>query len=314
MVRRSDRLSVGSSRWSRRDLLRGSLIGGAALAAPSLLSACAKAEDSSGSGSGGRLQQLQSQGTITVGIAGEEPYGFLDGGELTGMDPTVQEKIWGELGIDDVKSVQVGFDSLIPGLNAGNFDVVAAGMFITGERCAEAQFSEPMYCAPEAFLVPEGNPDNLSDFKSAADAGVTVGVFSGAVEGPALEDAGVDHSNVVTVPDQQAGLIQLQQGRIDTISLTSITLNWIVNQGQAPGFEVTEPFTPTDPKTGQKIYGCGGAVFRLDDDDLVQAFNEKLADLIGPPNKLTPLIEKFGFGPETLPPPNLTTEKLCNIG
>ena len=95
MVRRSDRLSVGSSRWSRRDLLRGSLIGGAALAAPSLLSACAKAEDSSSSGSGGRLQQLQSQGTITVGIAGEEPYGFLDGGELTGMDPTVQEKIWG---------------------------------------------------------------------------------------------------------------------------------------------------------------------------------------------------------------------------
>ena len=313
MVRRSDGLSVGSARWSRRDLLRGSLIGGAALAAPSLLSACAKADEGS-SGSGGRLQQLQSQGPITVGIAGEEPYGFLDGGELTGMDPTVQEKIWGELGIDDVKSVQVGFDSLIPGLNAGNFDVVAAGMFITGERCAQAQFSEPMYCAPEAYLVPEGNPDNLTDFKSAADAGVTVGVFSGAVEGPYLEDAGVDGSNVVTVPDQQAGLIQLKQGRIDAISLTSITLNWIVNQGQAPGFEVTEPFTPVDPKTGQTIYGCGGAVFRLDDDDLVQAFNEKLAELIGPPNKLTPLIEKFGFGPETLPPPNLTTEKLCNIG
>ena len=118
----------------------------------------------------------------------------------------------------------------------------------------------------------------------------------------------------MTVPDQQAGLIQLKQGRIDAISLTSITLNWIVNQGQASGFEVTEPFTPVDPKTGQKIYGCGGAVFRLDDDDLVQAFNEKLADLIGPPNELTPLIEKFGFGSETLPPPNLTTEKLCNIG
>lgn len=313
MVRRSDGLRVGSTRWSRRDLLRGSLIGGAALAAPSLLSACAKADEGS-SGSGGRLQQLQSQGTITVGIAGEEPYGFLDGGELTGMDPTVQEKIWGELGIDNVDSVQVGFDALIPGLNARNFDVVAAGMFITGERCAQAQFSEPMYCAPEAFLVPEGNPDNLSDFKSAADAGVTVGVFSGAVEGPALEAAGVDSSNVVTVPDQQAGLIQLKQGRIDAISLTSITLKWIVEQGQAPGFEVTEPFTPVDPKTGQKIYGCGGAVFRLDDDDLVQAFNEKLAELIAPPNKLTPLIEKFGFGPETLPPPNLTTEKLCNIG
>ena len=316
MVRRSDRLSVVTTRWTRRDMLKGSLLGGAAIAAPSLLGACAKAEDGSGGseGSGGRLEQLQAQGTITVGIAGEAPYGFLEGGELTGMDPTVQEAIWGNLGIDEVKSVQTGFDGLIPGLNAGNFDVVAAGMFITGERCAQAQFSEPMYCAPEAFLVPSGNPDNLTDFASAADAGVTVGVFSGAVEGPYLEDAGVDSSNVVTVPDQQAAIIQIDQGRIDALALTSITLNWIVQQDPSLDLEVTEPFTPTDPKTGQPIYGCGGAVFRKDDDELVQAFNEQLADLIGPPNNLTPMIEQFGFGPETLPPKNLTTEKLCSIG
>ena len=308
MVRHSDGSGVVSTRWSRRDLLRGSLLGGAAIAVPSLLSACEQAEE----GDGGRLQQLQSQGTITVGIAGEAPYGFLEGGELTGMDPTVQTEIWNRLGIETVDSVQTGFNGLIPGLNAGNFDVVAAGMFITGERCAQAQFSDPMYCAPEAFLVPEGNPDNLSDFESAAQAGVTVGVFSGAVEGPYLEDAGVDESNVVTVPDQQAGLIQLEQGRIDAISLTSITLNWIVNQGQAPGFEVTEPFQPKDAQ-GKPIYGCGGAVFRQDDDELVQAFNEELNNLIEN-DELTPLIEKFGFGPETLPPPDLTTEQLCSVG
>jgi polar amino acid transport system substrate-binding protein len=229
------------------------------------------------------------------------------------MDPTVQQEIWGRLGIDEVKPVQTGFDGLIPGLNAGNFDVVAAGMFIIGERCAQAQFSDPMYCAPEAFLVPEGNPDNLTDYQSAADAGITVGVFSGAVEGPYLEDAGVDSSNIVTIPDQQAALIQLDQGRIDAFTLTSITLKWIVDQGQAPGFEVTEPFIPVDPKTGEKIFGCGGAVFRQDDDELVQAFNEELQNMIAN-DELTPLIEEFGFGPETLPPPDLTTQQLCSVG
>jgi polar amino acid transport system substrate-binding protein len=313
MTRRSEGLRFVTTRgWTRRDfLLKGSLLGGAAVAAPSLLSACSKAEE----GGGGQLDQLKSQGTITVGIAGEEPYGFLDGGELTGMDPTVQTEIWNRVGIDEVTSVQVGFDALIPGLNAGNFDVVAAGMFITGERCAQAQFSDPMYCAPEAYLVPSGNPDNLGDdFESAAQAGVTVGVFSGAVEGPYLEAAGVESSNIVTVPDQQAGLIQLDQGRIDAICLTSITLNWIVKQDPSLPYEVTTPFIPVDPKTGDKIYGCGGAVFRQDDDELVEAFNEQLADLIGPPNGLTPLIEQFGFGPETLPPPDLTTEKLCSVG
>jgi polar amino acid transport system substrate-binding protein len=310
MTRRSEGLSFVTTRgWTRRDfLLRGSLIGGAALAAPSLLSACSKAEEG-----GGRLDQLKSQGTITVGIAGEAPYGFLEGGELTGMDPTVQTEIWSRVGIDNVESVQTGFDALIPGLNAGNFDVVAAGMFITGERCAQAQFSDPMYCAPEAYLVPEGNPDNLSDFESAADAGITVGVFSGAVSGPYLEAAGVESSNIVTVPDQQAGLLQLDQGRIDAFTLTSITLNWMIQQDPSLPYEVTTPFTPVDPKTGDKIYGCGGAVFRQDDDDLVDAFNGQLHELITN-EELTPLIEKFGFGPETLPPPDLTTEQLCSVG
>jgi polar amino acid transport system substrate-binding protein len=301
MVKRSEGLSVVTTRWTRRDfLVRGSLIGGAAIAAPSLLSACSEAEE----GGSGRLEQLQSQGTINVGIAGEEPYGFVEGGELTGMDPTVQTEIWGRLGIDNVEPVQTGFDSLIPGLVAGNFDVVAAGMFITPERCAQAQFSEPIYCAPQAFLVPSGNPDNLTDFQSAADAGVTLGVFSGAVEGPYAEDAGVDPSNIVTVPDQ------LEQGRIDAIALTSITLNWIVEQGGAEGFEVTEPFQVEDAN-GNPVYGCGGAVFRPDDDDLVEAFNEELANMIEN-DELTPLIEEFGFGPETLPPPDLTTEQLCS--
>jgi polar amino acid transport system substrate-binding protein len=311
MTRRSEgQRLVTTKGWTRRDfLLRGSLLGGAAIAAPSLLSACSEAEE----GGGGRLDQLKSSGTIMVGIAGEEPYGFLEGGELTGMDPTVQTEIWNRVGIENVEPVQTGFDALIPGLNAGNFDVVAAGMFITGERCAQAQFSDPMYCAPEAFLVPEGNPDNLSDFESAAQAGVTVGVFSGAVEGPYLEDAGVESSNVVTVPDQQAGLIQLDQGRIDAICLTSITLNWILQQDPSLPYEVTEPFIPVDPQTGEKIYGCGGAVFRKDDDELVQAFNDQLQELIAN-DELTPLIEEFGFGPETLPPPNLTTEQLCSVG
>jgi polar amino acid transport system substrate-binding protein len=112
------------------------------------------------------------------------------------------------------------------------------------------------------------------------------------------------------VPDQQAGLLQLEQGRIDAIALTSITLNWILEQDPSLDFEVTEPFTPTDAQ-GNEIYGCGGAVFRQDDDDLVQAFNEELANMIEN-DELTPLIEQFGFGPETLPPPDLTTEQLCS--
>jgi polar amino acid transport system substrate-binding protein len=251
-------------------LVRSSVVVGGLVVGPTLLNACSKAE----TGGENRLDQLKSEGRITVGIAGEQPYAFLDHGKLTGEDPTVQKAIWNAVGIEEVTARQVGFDALIPGLNAGDFDVVAAGMFINPERCQQAAFSEPMYCAPNAFLVPPGNPDNLTDFESVAKAGIKLGVFSGAVEGEYATKAGVKKSNLVTVPDMSAGVSQLEQGRIQAIGLTSITLNWAIKQDPGIEAEVTEPFIPVID--GEEQLGCGAAVFRKDDTELVDVTTAKL--------------------------------------
>jgi polar amino acid transport system substrate-binding protein len=290
---------------SRRGfLIRSSVVTGGLIAAPSLLSACSKAD----SGSGSKLDALKSANKITVGIAGEQPYDFLDHGKLTGEDPTVQKAIWNAIGIDNVESKQVAFEALIPGLNAGEFDVVAAGMFINPERCGQAQFSEPMYCAPNAFMVPTGNPDNITDFESVAAAGIKLGIFSGAVEGEYATKAGVSGGNLVTVPDLPTGVTQLEQGRIQAIGLTSISLKWLLEQDPSIDAEVTEPFTPV--VDGKEVLGCGAAVFRKEDTDLVEAFNAELKKLKDS-GELTKLIEPFGFGAETLPPDDVTTESLC---
>jgi polar amino acid transport system substrate-binding protein len=293
--------------WSRRDFLERAGLAAGLIGVPGLLSACGKSEQGGGGG-GGRLAQLKSQGTITVGIAGEEPYGFLEGGELTGMDPSVQKKIWGNLGIKNVKSQQVDFDGLIPGLVAKRFDVVAAGMFITPERCGQVAFSDPMYCAPDAFLVPAGNPKNITDFKSVADAGIKLGVFGGAVEGIYAEDSGVKKSNIVEVPSARDGLLSLEQGRLGAFGLTTITLKNILQKNPSTKVELTEPFTPV--VKGKEQFGCGGAVFRKDDNDLREAFNRELAKL-KQSGELLKIIEPFGFGPETRPPDDVTTERLC---
>jgi polar amino acid transport system substrate-binding protein len=290
---------------SRRGfLIRSSVVTGGLIVAPSLLSACSKAD----SGSGSKLDALKSANKITVGIAGEQPYAFLDKGKLTGEDPTVQQAIWNAVGIDNVEAKQVSFDALIPGLNAGDFDVIAAGMFINPDRCKEAAFSEPMYCAPNAFMVPEGNPDNITDFESVAAAGIKLGVFSGAVEGDYATKAGVSGGNIVTVPDLPTGVTQLEQGRIGAIALTSITLKWQLEQNPDTKAEVTEPFVPL--VDGEEVLGCGAAVFQKDDTDLVKAFNAELKKLKDS-GELTKLIEPFGFGAETLPPDDVTTESLC---
>lgn len=295
--------------WSRRDFLKRSMFASGLVVAPGLISACQRT--GGGGDSGGRLEQLRSQGTITVGIAGEEPYGYLEGGELTGGDPAVQKEIWSNLGIDSVEPQQVDFEGLIPGLNAGRFDVVAAGMFITAERCQQAEFSDPMYCAPNAFLVPKGNPQNITDFGSVAKAGIKLAVLGGAVEGSYAKQSGVKSSNVVVVGSTRDGLLQVQQGRVGALGLTSITLKDVLKDNPGAPVELTEPFTPTID--GEKQFGCGGAVFRQGDDQLRQAFNEELTKL-KESGRLTELMAPFGFGKETLPPDNLTTEKLCGGG
>ncbi|MPZ60173.1 MAG: ectoine/hydroxyectoine ABC transporter substrate-binding protein EhuB [Propionibacteriales bacterium] len=287
------------------------MLAGGIVVAPGLLAACERT-GTNGATEGGRLEELRSQGTIQVGIAGEEPYGYLDGGDLTGMDPTVQQEIWGNLGIDEVQATQVDFDGLIPGLNAGRFDVVAAGMFITPERCAEAAFSDPMYCAPNAFLVAPGNPLNITDFQSIADADAKLVVLGGAVEGQYAQEAGVSGGNITRVGGARDGLLQLEQGRVDAFGLTTITLKDILNKNPDSDVELTEAFTPV--VDGEEQLGCGGAVFAQEDTALVDAFNEELANL-RESGRLLELIEPFGFGPETQEDAErVTTEQLCGAG
>jgi polar amino acid transport system substrate-binding protein len=304
-LRKAEDMLSHQPKVSRRSfLIQSSMVLGGVVAGPTLLSACTKTS----TGTTSKLDQVKSAGKITVGIAGEQPYAFLDHGKLTGEDPTVQMAIWKAAGINTVEAKQVSFDALIPGLNAGDFDVIAAGMFVNPTRCQQAAFSEPVYCAPNAFLVPPGNPDNITDFKSVAKSGIKLGVFSGAVEGSYAAKAGVEKGNIITVPDLPAGIQQLEQGRIGAIGLTSITLAWALKQDPSVKAELTKPFVPT--VDGKEVLGCGAAVFRKADTDLVDAFNAQLKTLKDS-GELTKMIEPFGFGPETLPPADLTTAKLC---
>jgi polar amino acid transport system substrate-binding protein len=90
--------------------------------------------------------------------------------------------------------------------------------------------------------------------------------------------------------------------------LTSITLAWALKKDPSIKVELTKPFVPI--VDGKEVLGCGAAVFRKADTELVDAFNAQLKTLKDS-GELTKLIEPFGFGPETLPPADMTTAKLC---
>ncbi|MGO1926511.1 MAG: transporter substrate-binding domain-containing protein, partial [Brachybacterium tyrofermentans] len=152
---------------NRRTFFRGTGLVLSAAALGGSLAACSQTStgggggDSSDGGGGDLLSKLQEAGKITVGFAGEAPYSFDDNGDLTGATVAMHREIFGELGIDTVEGKLTDWNSLIPGLNAGQFDAVSAGMSILPERCAEAAFSEPEFQYTTALMVPKGNPEKL---------------------------------------------------------------------------------------------------------------------------------------------------------
>jgi polar amino acid transport system substrate-binding protein len=251
------------------------------------------------------LEEATESGEITIGIANEAPYGYVTPeGELTGEAPEIAKHILAEMGIENVEAVVTEFGSLIPGLNAGRFDMVAAGMFITPQRCEQVAFSEPTYGIGQAFLVAEGNPESLTtydDIKASSDA--TLAVMAGAIERTYARDADVPDDQVMVVPDTAAGTAAVQAGRADAFALTSLSIRRLADG--AEGVEMAGAFSEV---AGQSVKGHGGFAFRPDDQAFLDAFNAELAEFIGTEEHLA-LVAPFGWTKDELP--EKTTEELC---
>ena len=239
------------------------------------------------------LTSAQEAGVMKVGIANEVPYGYEDdSGNVTGEAPEVARRVLCDLGVADIEAQVVDFGALIGGLQAGQFDMIAAGMYINAERAQQILFSDPDYCVGEAFAVPEGNPKNVTDYQSVVDnSDVTIAILSGGVEEGYAATAGVPDSQIQLFGDVNQQYEALAQGRVDAVTGTSLTVQ---NQVESrDGFEATESFFPLD-ENGEEILGCGGFGFRNENQAMRDAFNQKLNELQDA-GELLPIITDFGF-------------------
>ncbi len=251
------------------------------------------------------LERAKAQGFIRIGFANEAPFGYATpDGKLTGEAPEVAKAVLAKIGIPQVDGVLTEFGSLIPGLKAGRFDIIAAGMFINPKRCAEINFSEPSYGIGEAMLVTKGNPKGVKDFSTFANnKDLKLAVMAGAVESGYAKDAGVGMDQLVVLPDQSSLLAAVQSGRADGAALTALSIADMAKK--AEGVESTPPFGEVG---GKSVKGHGGFGFRKEDTDLLEAFNGELKKFIGSEEHVA-LVTPIGFGKDYLP--NKTTEQLC---
>lgn len=275
------------------------LLSAASLAAtPALFSVAAFAADDS-------LERIKKQGYIRIGFANEAPYGYATpDGKLTGEAPEVAKAVLAKMGINEVDGVLTEFGSLIPGLMAGRFDIIAAGMFINPKRCAQIAFSEPSYGIGQAMLVKAGNPKAIQDYSSIkANKDLKLAVMAGAVEAGYAKESGIGDDQLVVLPDQSSLVAAVQSGRADAAALTALSIADMAKKGE--GIESTKPFGEVN---GKSVKGHGGFGFRKEDKTLYEAFDKELKAFLGSPEHIA-LVTPFGFGADYLP--NKTMEQLC---
>ena len=114
-----------------------------------------------GSTKGSPLAKIQKAGKLTIATSPDfPPFESLNGdGKVEGIEIELLEMICKELGVElDIQ--QMDFESVIPGVQAGKFDVGMSGITVTDKRKENVDFSSVYFMAAQAIVV-------------SADSGIT---------------------------------------------------------------------------------------------------------------------------------------------
>ncbi|OLP45962.1 ectoine/hydroxyectoine ABC transporter substrate-binding protein EhuB [Rhizobium oryziradicis] len=256
------------------------------------------------------LEQIKKSGTIRIAVANEIPYGYMTpAGKAKGAGPDVAKAIMKELGIKNIKWVTTNFSSLIPGLQADRFDMVAAEMAIRPDRCKQVLFSEPNSSYGEGLLVAKGNPKGIhafSDFAKKPD--LKVAIMAGADQLEMMQKLGVKDGNMVTIASNADAISTVATGRADAYAATSLTVGGLAKKGKK--VETASDFK--DPMIdGKAVRSWGGFTFASGNESLQKAVNTALAKYKKTP-EWTKSLTGYGFTEADLKGSmERTTAQLC---
>lgn len=155
------------------------------------------------------------------------PFEFQKEGsnEFTGFDMDLIRAIGKQAGYK-VEILNMGFDALIPALNAGNIDATIAGMTITEERKAAVTFADPYYTSGLIVMVNKDNNEikSIADLKGkriACQIGTTGEMKSRTVEG----------ATVVAFNTNTEAAMELKNKGVDAVINDSPVVGYYLAQG-----------------------------------------------------------------------------------
>ncbi|MBV9786283.1 MAG: ectoine/hydroxyectoine ABC transporter substrate-binding protein EhuB [Acidisphaera sp.] len=260
----------------------------------------------------GTLEQGRTQGYLRLGFANEAPFSYATSeGNLAGVDVEILNTLLKGIGIPEVQGGLTTFGSLIPGLRARRFDIVASGIYIRPDRCRQVAFGEPLYVVGDAVVVRSGNPRGIHSYADVAhDPSIHIGYPTGGtgVSGNA-KAMGVRDDQLIGFADGPTGFAAVKAGRIDGYATTAIVGEEQLRAANDPALERATPFA--QPVVDGKVQvGVTSFAVRPEDKDLLAELNRHLAELKATPEYLE-ILERNGLSRVELPT-DWTTARACS--
>lgn len=161
---------------------------------------------------------LENGKLIMLTNAAFPPYEYLgDDGSPAGVDVDVAQAIADEIGVD-LEVVDMDFDGLIPALQSGKGDIVAAGMTVTDERKQSVDFTDTYADATQLIIVPAEGATVTGEEDLA---GKMVGVQLGTTGDLWVTD-NADAAEIKQYKNALEAAMDLQNGRLDAVVIDKL--------------------------------------------------------------------------------------------
>lgn len=220
--------------------------------------------------------KYREAGTIKlVTDAKYPPFQYIDeSGNMVGFEVDLWNAIGKQLGVE-IEVTSVDFDSLIPGVQSGRWDIAMEGITDNLERQQVVSFVDYGYTTTSAYVLEEKSAAitdhlGLCGLIGAAQSGTEwVGMITNEMAA-ACSEAGKPAPTVSEFGSSDATLLSLYAGRTDFVLTSAASAQEIQKVAPHPVKVVAMPILPRKPS---------GIAFRKDEQDLGEALLAALKEV-----------------------------------
>jgi len=216
---------------------------------------------------GTTLKAVQKAGQIVIATSPDyPPFEDLGADGVEGIDIDIWNNICEKLGVS-LKIEQVDFDSVLPGVQAGKFNVGVSGITITEARQKNVLFTDPYCLAAQSIVVLEGSPITCK----ADLEGKAVSVQTGTTAGSFCMAQGYTVNSYANNTDAQTAMVAGKADAWVIDDLTAASMVKIYNAEHDQKLVVLPDTMTTEPYAFAFAFGS---------EDLVKEINGIIAQMV----------------------------------